>query len=104
MSFLANSFKILCITVTIMLILGSENIGSANGMRPLSEYKKWVKELPVPVLLEALPRGPVPPSSAIPCTHISGGKTTGHCTLEEMNFAGRVSPPPPVFPTHVNAA
>lgn len=87
-----------------MLMLINIDIQSANGMRPLCEYKKWLKELPVPVILESLPRGPVPPSSGVTCTHIPGGKTTGHCTLEEMNMAGRVSPPPPVFPTHVKAA
>lgn len=86
-----------------MLILTSD-IQSANGMRPLGEYKKWLKELPVPVLLESLPRGPVPPSSAGTCTHIPGGKTPGHCTLEEMDMAGRFAPPPPVFPAHVKSA
>ncbi|KAK1395307.1 hypothetical protein POM88_014363 [Heracleum sosnowskyi] len=105
MSVFKNSFKISCITVvTMMLMILTSDIQSANGMRPLGEYKKWLKELPVPVLLESLPRGPVSPSSSSPCTHIPGGKPTGHCTIEEMNFAGHVFPPPLVFPTHVKAA
>ncbi|WOG83256.1 hypothetical protein DCAR_0102431 [Daucus carota subsp. sativus] len=101
MWFLKNSSKILCISVTIMFLFS--DFQSANAMRPLGEYKAWLKELPVP-LVESLQRGPVPPSAANPCTHIPGGKSPGHCTLEEMNVAGRVYSPPPVFPTGVKAA
>ncbi|KAL0457067.1 UNVERIFIED_CONTAM: hypothetical protein Slati_1045900 [Sesamum latifolium] len=42
------------------------------------------------LLLESLPRGPVPPSGSSPCTYIPG-QGGGPCPLNERHFAGRRS-------------
>ncbi|KAE8670949.1 Phosphoribosylaminoimidazole carboxylase atpase-subunit isoform 1 [Hibiscus syriacus] len=51
------------------------------------------------LIIQALPRGPVPPSAGNPCTNIPG-RSNGRCTLAEMNAVdGGVvhhhAPPPP---------
>lgn len=92
-----------CILWVVLIILASNSsiIKSGNAMRPLSEYKEWLKEFEGPLLLESLQRGPVPPSSSSPCTNIPGGG--GRCTLE-VNFAAVHSPPPPPPPFHKESA
>ncbi|GMH30832.1 hypothetical protein Nepgr_032675 [Nepenthes gracilis] len=59
------------------------------------------------LVLQALPRGTVTPSKASPCTYISGRNKGGHCTLKEMNVAGRGGSrsgrkvAPPAFPDFI---
>ncbi|WCJ23957.1 hypothetical protein M5689_005951 [Euphorbia peplus] len=69
--------------MSTLLQLG-ESIRPCNG-------EKWVKQH---LLSHVLQKGPVPPSSSSPCSHVPGG--SGHCpALTTMNFAARAPPLPP---------
>ncbi|WOG83255.1 hypothetical protein DCAR_0102430 [Daucus carota subsp. sativus] len=97
-SFFKSPSRKTSILLVIFIFLASNNsiIKGGNAMRPLNEYKEWLREFEAPLLLESLQRGPVPPSSSSPCTNIPG--SGGRCTLE-VNFAAGavVHPPPPPF-------
>ncbi|GMI65197.1 hypothetical protein HRI_000189000 [Hibiscus trionum] len=63
--------------------------------RPLHAHAAFNENL----IIQALPRGPVPPSAGNPCTNIPG-RSNGRCTLAEMNAVGggvvhHHAPPPP---------
>ncbi|KAK1395311.1 Transcription factor bHLH [Heracleum sosnowskyi] len=90
--------RYLSILWVALIILASHNniIIGGDAMRPLSEYKVWLREFQGPLLLESLQRGPVPPSSSSPCTNIPGG--SGRCTLEVNFAAGATVHPPPLPP------
>ncbi|KAI3469704.1 hypothetical protein Pfo_026367 [Paulownia fortunei] len=72
-------------TVFLMFNMFFASISSdqVNAMRPLG-VEKWLRQQVL--LLESLPRGPVPPSKGSPCTYIPG-QGGGHCTLKERHFA-----------------
>ncbi|KAF9673536.1 hypothetical protein SADUNF_Sadunf10G0034400 [Salix dunnii] len=78
---------------TISFALGTIQWGAAT--RPVHGEHWLKKHFPH---LESLQRGPVPPSAGSPCSHNPGG--SGHCTLNEMNFAGP-SNHQPTFPSSV---
>ncbi|KAK8633918.1 hypothetical protein V6N13_014751 [Hibiscus sabdariffa] len=66
-----------------------------SASRPLHVHAAFDENL----VIQALPRGPVPPSAGNPCTNIPG-RSNGRCTLAEMNAAGVVhhhAPPPVPF-------
>ncbi|KAJ6883821.1 hypothetical protein NC652_030925 [Populus alba x Populus x berolinensis] len=86
-----------CVTVMIFvtIVLGScsEQVLAA---RPLMEGERWSEKIVGNI--QSLQRGPVPPSTGSPCTHIPG-RGSGKCTLGERNFAGHtVALAPPAFP------
>ncbi|KAK4405831.1 Pentatricopeptide repeat-containing protein, mitochondrial [Sesamum angolense] len=70
-----------------ILFCASMTPNQVNATRLLG-MEKWLKEQAL--LLESLPRGPVPPSGSSPCTYIPG-QGGGPCPLNERHFAGRRS-------------
>ncbi|KAK4361656.1 hypothetical protein RND71_020608 [Anisodus tanguticus] len=52
------------------------NMYNTKASRPL-HMEIWLKQ--ENTLLTSLPRGPVPPSGASPCTNIPGGRRDGSC-------------------------
>ncbi|KAK4340656.1 hypothetical protein RND71_039157 [Anisodus tanguticus] len=58
----------ICSTPNVLLL--------AKASRPL-DMGKWLKQ--ENTLLTSLPRGPVPPSGASPCTNIPGQGRDGSC-------------------------
>ncbi|KAK8564935.1 hypothetical protein V6N13_020065 [Hibiscus sabdariffa] len=52
-----------------------------SATRPLDE-----RQAPL-IIIQSLPRGPVPPSAGNPCTNIPR-RGHGRCTLTEMDVAG----------------
>ncbi|KAG4167022.1 hypothetical protein ERO13_A13G169025v2 [Gossypium hirsutum] len=79
------SFKVTNFTVTfisaIVLLLTFQHV---LATRPLDEVPSFNHNL----ILQSLPRGPVPPSAGNPCTNIPG-RSRGRCMLTEMNAVGR---------------
>ncbi|KAG6393118.1 hypothetical protein SASPL_147350 [Salvia splendens] len=57
--------------------------------------EQWLKSQLL--LLEALPRGPVPPSAPSSCTYIPG-QGGPPCPLNEKHFSGRLRPGPILKP------
>ncbi|KAG5236324.1 transcription factor bHLH [Salix suchowensis] len=82
-------------TIMFIISFALSTIQSGAATRAV-HGEQWLKKH-VPHL-ESLQRGPVPPSAGSPCSHNPGG--SGHCTLNEMNFAGRSNHQPP-FPSSV---
>ncbi|KAK8589529.1 hypothetical protein V6N13_088355 [Hibiscus sabdariffa] len=88
------SVKVTKLTVTFIfcIILFHHHVLAA---RPLPVHAVFNENL----IIQALPRGPVPPSAGNPCTNIPG-RSNGRCTLAEMNAVGsrdaqHHAPPPP---------
>ncbi|KAL2230023.1 UNVERIFIED_CONTAM: hypothetical protein Sindi_1596700 [Sesamum indicum] len=83
---MASSRFMIFLIFNILLVM-SMTPNQVDAMRLLG-MEKWLKEQAL--LLESLPRGPVPPSGSSPCTYIpeQGG---GSCPLNERHFAGRRS-------------
>ncbi|KAL1536097.1 hypothetical protein AAHA92_28799 [Salvia divinorum] len=77
-------FHIFCIV--------SISLNGANAARALP-MEQWLKSQLL--LLESLPRGPVPPSGPSSCTYIPG-QGGPPCPLNEKHFAGRLRREPPV--------
>ncbi|MBA0728358.1 hypothetical protein Golax_001262 [Gossypium laxum] len=79
------SFKLTNFTVTfisaIVLLLTFQHV---LATRPLDEVPSFNHNL----ILQSLPRGPVPPSTGNPCTNIPG-RSHGRCMLTEMDAVGR---------------
>lgn len=77
--FFENFLRNICILSIMFIILHTNSsIIGGNAMRPLNEYKEWLRGFESPLLLESLPRGPVPPSTSSPCTYIPG-EGNGSC-------------------------
>ncbi|GAB4841687.1 hypothetical protein Ancab_022409 [Ancistrocladus abbreviatus] len=99
-----NFFTVQLVILTILMILRFELLGA---VRILEGDELWMKREGGLLLLEALPRGKVPPSKSSPCTNIPGQSKGGHCALQEMNAAGRgmrgggYVRAPPAFPDFV---
>lgn len=93
------SFKLANFTVTfisaIVLLLTFQHV---LATRPLDEVPSFNHNL----ILQSLPRGPVPPSAGNPCTNIPG-RSQGRCMLTEMNAVGGGGAhlAPPGFPEFV---
>ncbi|XWS39224.1 hypothetical protein CRYUN_Cryun18bG0032000 [Craigia yunnanensis] len=88
-------FKISLI-LAIAFISFAAQFGAA--IRPnLQEEQVLLKKI-VPNF-ESLDKGPVPPSDHSPCSNIPH---PGHCKVNEMNFAGRLTRSPPPFPAGMN--
>ncbi|KAL2555731.1 uncharacterized protein Fot_00470 [Forsythia ovata] len=83
-----NWIKIMFVFSIFFLSLSSE----IRATRPLEGEQFLKKNL----VIQSLPRGPIPPSSGNPCTYIPGGKGRGRCTLAESegDFAGHVGVSP----------
>ncbi|KAL4302894.1 hypothetical protein GQ457_10G013940 [Hibiscus cannabinus] len=76
------SSKITSIFVFLFLL----TFDHISAIRPLDEQQApliFNKNL----IIQSLPRGPVPPSAGNPCTNIPG-RGHGRCTLTEMDVAG----------------
>ncbi|CAN4126338.1 unnamed protein product [Withania somnifera] len=67
--------KCIVLFLSILLILSKE----VSGLRILEE-EKWLKQK-TNLIIQSLPRGPVPSSGANPCTNIPGGERRGRCVL-----------------------
>ncbi|KAK8576143.1 hypothetical protein V6N13_090620 [Hibiscus sabdariffa] len=83
MAKLTATFFVLCI------VLLHQHVSAARPLHAFDEN----------LVIQALPRGPVPPSAGNPCTNIPG-RSSGRCTLAEINAAGAVhhhAPPPVPF-------
>lgn len=65
-------------------------------MRVLNE-EKWLSTMSNNLVIQSLPRGPVPPSHANPCTYVPGGPNKGKCALAG-EFSGDEAAAP-AFPT-----
>ncbi|XVF80925.1 hypothetical protein PTKIN_Ptkin15bG0114400 [Pterospermum kingtungense] len=78
--------------LVLSLLVASIQLGA---MRPLDGEHWLVKDK---LVLQSLPRGPVPPSGHNPCTNIPG-RETGICS---MNIAGNVVHPPRAFTSVVS--
>ncbi|GMI79178.1 hypothetical protein HRI_001587100 [Hibiscus trionum] len=81
------------VTFIFCILLFHQHVSAA---RPLHVHAAFNENL----IIQALPRGPVPPSAGNPCTNIPG-RSRGRCTLAEMNAVGGGSvvhhhAPPPV--------
>ncbi|KAG8364611.1 hypothetical protein BUALT_Bualt18G0015500 [Buddleja alternifolia] len=72
-----------CITLQLLLIIflifSNWNCRGIVAMRPLKEGERWMTK--INLVIQSLPRGPVPPSRGSPCTYIPGGKSRGRCAL-----------------------
>ncbi|KAF3647066.1 hypothetical protein P3S67_026309 [Capsicum chacoense] len=84
--------KFLVLFLSILLIL-SDFHQEVSGLRIL-EGEQWLKQR-TDLIIQSLPRGPVPSSGANPCTNIPGGKRRGRCALaknikEEKIIASQV--------------
>ncbi|KAE8699138.1 Phosphoribosylaminoimidazole carboxylase atpase-subunit isoform 1 [Hibiscus syriacus] len=76
------SVKVTKFTVTFIFcsILFHQHVLAS---RPLRVHAAFNEDL----IIQALPRGPVPPSAGNPCTNIPG-RSRGRCTLAEMDAVG----------------
>lgn len=73
-----------------ILILSNNFYDEVSGLRILEE-EQWLKQT-TNLIIQSLPRGPVPSSGASPCTNIPGGKRRGRCALakEEKTIGSKV--------------
>lgn len=72
--------KVLNIILVVLLLLTIMHVRPNLGGRVLNIQKKQLR-------LQALDKGPVPPSGPSGCTFIPGSGGT-NCPVKEMNFAG----------------
>ncbi|KAH6761950.1 hypothetical protein C2S52_019383 [Perilla frutescens var. hirtella] len=77
----------------VFLIFTSHFCEEIVAMRILGGEKWMIKNL----VIQSLPRGPVPPSGSNPCTYIPGGAPRGRCTLAG-DFSDHAAAAPPAFP------
>lgn len=73
-----------------ILILSNYFHHEVSGLRILEE-ELWLKQT-TNLIIQSLPRGPVPSSGASPCTNIPGGNRRGRCALakEEKIIGSKV--------------
>ncbi|CAA3005161.1 Hypothetical predicted protein [Olea europaea subsp. europaea] len=85
-----NWINIIFIFSIFFLLISSK----VRAIRPL-EGEQWQKRT---LVIQSLPRGPIPPSGGNPCTYIPGRGGRGHCTLAENegDFAVHVASVPKV--------
>lgn len=79
-----GSFRINFFLIFQIIFIVSISLNGANAARILP-MEQWLKIQPL--LLESLPRGPVPPSSGSSCTYIPG-QGGPPCPLNEKHFVG----------------
>lgn len=82
-----------CIILFLSILILSDFHQKVSGLR-LLEGEQWLKPK-TDLIIQSLPRGPVPSSGASPCTNIPGGKRRGRCALardikEEKIIVGQV--------------
>ncbi|KAL3506059.1 hypothetical protein ACH5RR_031441 [Cinchona calisaya] len=71
---------------TIIFVLFFLHLQPGQATRVLHGQEKELMEK-AQILLQSLPKGPVPPSDPSGCTYIPGSGGTG-CPIKQMNFAG----------------
>ncbi|KAK4431164.1 hypothetical protein Salat_0878500 [Sesamum alatum] len=89
-------WSVTVVSFIFLIILQSSCRGTA-ATRPL-EGEQWLNKN---LVIQSLPRGPVPPSGGSPCTYIPGGRSRGRCALaaEEGDFSGQqAAAPAAAFP------
>ena len=77
----------LTLNVFLIFCIVSISLNGSNAARVLP-MEKWLIKSQL-LLLESLPRGPVPPSGPSSCTYIPG-QGGPPCPLNEKHFAGRL--------------
>uniref|UniRef100_M0ZKB4 Uncharacterized protein n=1 Tax=Solanum tuberosum TaxID=4113 RepID=M0ZKB4_SOLTU len=90
---MASHIKKCMILFLSILLISSDFHQEVSGLRIL-EGEQWLKQT-TDLIIQSLPRGPVPSSGASPCTNIPGGKRRGRCALardikEEKIIASQV--------------
>ncbi|KAJ8540323.1 hypothetical protein K7X08_030242 [Anisodus acutangulus] len=70
------------ITFFISILIFFDFHNNVCGLRILEGDKQWSKKN-TDLIIQSLPRGPVPSKGASPCTNIPGGRKKGRCMLAQ---------------------
>ncbi|KZV55251.1 hypothetical protein F511_06728 [Dorcoceras hygrometricum] len=89
----SQSFKFEIVLVLILTLYCQETLGTraVDGER----WRRQKRSL----VIQSLPRGPVPSSGSSPCTYIPGGKKRGRCALavDGGRLPGHATAAPPAW-------
>nr|GLL27867.1 hypothetical protein BC332_30066 [Ipomoea trifida]GMC92734.1 Threonylcarbamoyl-AMP synthase [Ipomoea batatas] len=72
----------------VFVVLGCHDVWAAR----IIDGEQWLR-VNYNLVIQSLPRGPVPSSGANPCTQIPGSRRKGRCTMEntgQVNAAAHV--------------